>query len=212
MGVEFQAYSNLRTEPLPIEYRITHRSWTAKKKQEFHDSINEAPSDMRSLILAMNGVSTSPSGEYVFPAKNTSNDHMRVSVYEYYESKPDFINICWLTNTVYYKTPATQKYSCVCSYNSYRNFTQLLAKLNNGKPLTMPHLYPTGDDIIGAAECRKKLEALKELRHHFVQESWEPDATKDEDESKDKHKQSWFFKQFYTLISLGAECGLLCVY
>ncbi len=213
MGVDFQAYSNLRTEPLPIEYRITHRSWTAKEKQEFNESISQAPPDICSLILAMNGVSTSPSGEYVFPAKSTSNEEMRESVYEYYESKPDFINICWLTNTVYYKTPATQEYSCGRSYSGYGEFTQLLAKLNNGKQLTMPHSYTTGDDLIGAAECRQTLEDLKELRDHFVEDSWEPDATKeDEDESKDKHEESWFFKQFYTLISLAAECGLLCVF
>ncbi len=216
MGVDFHAYSNIRTEPLLTEFRVAHRRWTEKEKQELYNALNKSSSDIHSLILAVNGIIISPNGDYIFPEISKDSSEMKIKVYDYYEKKPDFITICWLTNTVYYNTPATQEYSCGRSYSGYGEFKQILAKLNKGKPLTMPHSCTTGNDLFSAEKCRQILGDLKELRHHFVQESWEPDVTKSygmtfEDDQEDKHEQSWFFKEFYTLISLAADCGIMYV-
>ena len=217
MGVDFHAYSNIRTEPLPTEFRIAHRRWTDKEKQEFQETLRSAPQDMCSLILATKGITTSPSGELVFPEISTGSEDLKDKAYDFYHETEEFITICWLTNTVYLKTPATQEYSCGRSYSGYGEFKQLLAKLNNGKPLTMPHSYTNGNDLISAEKCRQTLGELKALRHHFVPESWEPDVVQmsldpTEDDEPDKHNETWFFKEFCTLISLAADCGVMCVF
>ena len=215
MGVDFHAYSNIRTEPLPTEFRIAHRRWTDKEKQEFQETLRSAPQDMCSLILATKGITTSPSGELVFPEISTGSEDLKDKAYDYYHETEEFITICWLTNTVYLKTPETREYSCGRSYSGYGEFNQILAKLNKGKSLTMPHSCTTGNDLFSAEKCRQIFGDLKELRDHFVQESWEPDVAKtfglSEDDQEDKHEQSWFFKEFYTLISLAADCGIMYV-
>lgn len=218
MGVNFHAYSNVRTEPLPIEYRRTHRKWTETEKQRFHDVINQDTPERRLLLLAASGVRTVSSGELIFPEKIMFTDEMEEmeeKVLEHYEQTPDFIKLCFLTNTIYYKTPATHAYSCDSSYSSYSEFTELLAKLNNGEPLSIPQPFTTDYPLISAEKCRQILGDLKVLRHYFVQESWEPDLTMDFGLSKDDQEnkeESWFFKEFYTLISLGANCGLVCMF
>lgn len=219
MGVDFTAYSNLRTEPLPQEYRREQKSWSEDKKRNFIESMRFSTPDIQALLMAMYGVSRDPDGSFNFPLEIEPSNEEEEKARAPLPDKENSVHICYRSNTIYYKTPKTKEYSTGRSYSGYGEFIDILEKLNKGKPLK--YMPPSTDSApengtVKSDKARQCLESLQALRYHFVPDAWEPDINEHYyglgDQPCDRHEDTWFFKEFYTLMTVAVDNGLIHVY
>jgi hypothetical protein len=222
MGVDFFSYSNVRTEPIPRRFRATMKPVSNEQRKKMLKELLEAPREMRSLILTMSGAQVGPEG-LIVPDELDLSPEVRDEFYYTIGKEPDYLDVCWNTNTIYRKTPDTKRGTAGRSYSGYADFCRTLKELNK---LPLPYLPPSTDTApengyVNTEKCILCLQGLNMIRDHFVSPEWQPDAEKygnsDEhrfDESltdkKDNiHEDSWFFREFYSLMALGAESGFV---
>jgi hypothetical protein len=224
MGVDFHGYSRVKSEPVPEKYRATRKTISEIEKQKFKERLLWVAPEYYSLILAENGISQEPNGELIFPSIIEHSPELQNEFYEIYEKQNDFIMVNWNTNTIYRRTPDTKECLAERSYSGYGDFIEILKKLNKGP---MPYMPPSTDaapesGLVTPDKCLMCLQGLDKLRNYFVSESWEPDHIKynnhthaieviDEPDN-DIHQDSWFFSEFYTVMTLGADTGIVRIY
>lgn len=225
MGVDYYGYSNVRIEPIPAEFRPRIARWSAEKQAEFEHKYEATDHDVRPLILAMNGISRDHTGKFVYPieVKHDAEDAAD-AFYAKYCDEPNFIGVCWQKNRMYWKTEDTKKGCADRSYSGFGDFRALLHKLYNLPAHLAPYIPPSTDcapehGYIDTEQCMSCLRGLDKVRDTFVPKEWTPDPEKygiNTDHrfthtSDDIHQDSWFFREFYCVMTLGAEGGVVLV-
>jgi hypothetical protein len=222
MGVDFISYSNVRTEPIPSRFRATIKPVSNERRKEMLKQLLEAPRDMRSLILTISGAQLGPEG-LIVPDELDLSPEVRDEFYDTIGQEDDYLDVCWNTNTIYRTTPETKRGSADRTYSGYADFCRTLNELNK---LPLPYLPPSTDTApengyISTEKCILCLQGLNMVRDHFVSPEWQSDADKygnynshrfDDSltEKKDNiHEDSWFFREFYSMMALGAESGFV---
>lgn len=222
MGVDFLSYSNVRTEPIPSRFRATMKPVSNERRKEMLKELLEAPRDMRSLILTMSGAQLGPNG-LIVPDELDLSPKVRDEFYDTIGQEDDYLDVCWNTNTIYRSTPETKSGSASRSYSGYGDFYRDVNILNK---LPLPYMPPSTDiapenGFVNTEKCILCLQGLNMIRDHFVAPDWKPDAEKYgnssdhrfDDSLTDKkdniHEDSWFFREFYSMMTLGAESGFV---
>lgn len=224
MGVDFYGYSRVKAEPVPERFRAKRVPASAEKRRDLENRLRLAPYDVRCLILTLSGTSVGPEGQLIIPDDIEISEELRDEFYAMYRENKDFINVCWDTNIMYFKTADSKPGSAGRSYSGYGDFCTLLTKLNGGRPLSyMPPSTDTAPEngFVSAEKCLQCLQGLDLVRHHFVSAGFTADGGKygescdhrfKEDlvpKEDDIHGDSWFFREFYSLMTLGADGGIV---
>jgi hypothetical protein len=216
MGVDFLGYSYVRSEPIPTKYRSIKKSYALKEAERkyLEDEITKAPAYMRDLILAMTGVSIGTDGNYIMTEYCKISDELSEEFYSTIGSQTDFIGVCWQTNTIWQTTDLTRKTSCGRSYSGYSDFCDFLKDLNNGQFYLPPCTDRAPEcGFLTPERCNLCIQGLDRIRHHFVSNAWIPDyvSPKEVLPEDDLHDDSWFFREFYSTLSLGSESGVVLI-
>jgi hypothetical protein len=225
MGVDFTGYSNVKTEPLPSRFKPVINKQSEKDILEFEKELQKTPKEYRSLIMSIAGASYGVDGRIILPYEVKVPDEMCDEFYNTIGKEPDFIAVCWDTMTIYRRTPETRSGTSGRSYSGYGDFCRELKFLNNGP---LQYIPPDTDvapeyGFISTDKCLTCIQALDKIRHQLVSDSWQPDPEKycdcnnaryEEDFPKDddRNQESWFFREFYTVMSLGAESGFVRIH
>ena len=222
MGVDFYSYSNVRTEPIPSRFRATIKPVTNERRKEMLKELLATPREMRSLVLTITGAQLGPDG-LIVPDELDLPREVQDEFYETIGKEPDFLDVCWNTNTIYRSTPETKRGTAGRTYSGYGDFCRDLTILNK---LPLPYLPPSTDTApengyVSTEKCLLCLQGLNMVRDHYVAPDWKPDAEKYgestdhrfDDSLTDKkdniHDDSWFFREFYSMMALGAESGFV---
>jgi hypothetical protein len=223
MGVDYYSYSNVRTEPIPSRFRPTKKVVNNNKQQnELFKQISEIPPELKPFILGMMGAQLGPNG-LIIPDEIDILPEVRDEFYNTIGKEPDYIDVCWNTNIIYRSTPETKLGCASRSYSGYGEFCRDLDILNKHP---MPYMPPDTDvapeyGFISTDKCILCLQGLNQIRNHYVSPEWRPDPEKYgnssehrfNDDSIDKkddiHGDSWFFREFYSMMMLGAESGFV---
>jgi hypothetical protein len=219
MGVDFYGYSFVRTEPLPKKFRGEKRdpAELEAERRKLMASIRADP-EVASLVLVLSGASIGTDGRLIMPDTPVVSDELREEFYTTIGNEPDFLGVDWDTGIIWRSTEETKIASAGRSYSGYGDFRQCLRDLNGGRPLLyMPPSTDTAPEngYVSADRCRLCLEGLDRLRAHFVPADWKPnpeggDGDGDTVDDKDElHADSWFFRQFYTTMWIGAQSGMV---
>ena len=178
--------------------------------------------DERLLSLTLMGAQLTPDG-LIMPDELEISPELQDEFYNTIGKEEDFITACWLTNTIYRRTSDTKVGSAGRTYSGYADFCRILKTLNI---LPLPYLPPSTDTapengFVSTDKCIICLQGLNQVRDHFVSRSWQPDADKYgnstdhrfDDTLTDKkdniHEDSWFFREFYSMMALGTESGFV---
>ena len=223
MGVDFTGYSCVRTEPIHAKYRAKISRMSPEAQEDFTKDLLTLRRDEMALCMALNGVSRdAATGQLVFPEKIEIAEETQNAFYAEYEKNPDFLAVSWHKNKVYLKTADTKEASADRSYSGYGDFKQTLKELWKLPASAMHYLPPSTDCApeYGIAETDQALSCLRGLntvRAHFVAPDWVPDLVKygmSTDHRFDEkepciHADSWFFKEFYCVMSVAADGGIV---
>lgn len=222
MGVDFYSYSNVRTEPIPSRFRATKKTTSNEQRKDIlKDLLNISPEE-RTFVLTMMGAQFGPNG-LVMPDEISISPELQDEFYKTIGNEDNFIAVCWETNTIYRSTPETKRGSAGRSYSGYGDFRRELTKLNK---LPMPYMPPDTDvapeyGFVSTEKCILCLQGLNQVRDHFVSPEWQADSEKYGNSDKHRfddtiadkndniHEDSWFFREFYSMISLAAEAGIV---
>ena len=217
MGVDYYGYSCVRSEPIPAAYRPIISEWSAEEKAEFKAKYGAAPADVRPLLLAINGVSRDSRGGFVFPQRIETADTDEKAPFR---ADPNFLEVLWDRNIVYYKTAETVEGTAGRSYSGYGDFRKLVDSLAEDK-FYMPPSTDTAPEngFLTTTDCINCLRGLNTVRKHFVSDVWVPDPAKygndcahrfaDAGADDVNTEHSWFFREFYSVIHLGANGGFV---
>ncbi len=222
MGVDFFSYSNVRTEPIPSRFRATKKSITNEKRKDILKELLSMTRDERVLSLALMGAHLGPDG-LIIPDELELPREVQDEFYKTIGKEPDFLDVCWNTNTIYRSTPDTKRGTAGRTYSGYSDFCKDLTTLNK---LPMPYLPPSTDSApengyVNTEKCILCLQGLNMIRDHYVSPEWQPDADKYgnsdahrfdislTDKKDNIHDDSWFFREFYSMMALGAESGFV---
>lgn len=222
MGVDFYSNSNVRTEPIPSRFRATKKAISNEKRKDILKDLLSMTREERILSLTLIGAQLTPDN-VIIPDEIQLSPELRDEFYETIGKEPDFIDVCWETNTIYRSTPETKSGTAGRTYSGYGDFCRTLKELNK---LPMPYLPPSVDcapeyGFVSTEKCLLCLQGLNQVRDHFVSPSWVPDADKygnstdhrfdkdNVDKENNIHEDSWFFKEFYSMMALGAESGFV---
>lgn len=222
MGVDFFSFSNVRTEPIPSRFRATVKPISNEQRKDMLKKIIEAPSDIRALFLAMSGAQIGSNG-LIVPDELEISSELENEFYYTIGKEPDFLDVCWNTNTIYRSTPETKHGTAGRTYSGYADFCRDLNTLNK---LPLPYLPPSTDTApengyVNTEKCILCLQGLNMIRDHYVAPDWKPDAEKYgnsdahrfdnslTDKKDNIHDDSWFFREFYSMMALGAESGFV---
>jgi hypothetical protein len=222
MGVDFYSYSNVRTEPVPSRFRATKKSITNEKRKDILKNLLSMSRDERILSLTLMGAQITSEG-LIIPDELELPHEVQNEFYETIGKEPDFIDVCWNTNTIYRSTPETKSGSASRSYSGYGDFYRDVNILNK---LPLPYMPPSTDmapenGFVNTEKCILCLQGLNMVRDHYVSPEWQPDAEKYgnlsehrfdnslTDKKDNIHDDSWFFREFYSMITLGAESGFV---
>jgi hypothetical protein len=222
MGVDFYGYSRVRTEPVPNNFRALRTPLSPEERADIEESIRSAQPGLRALLMSTVGASYGPDGTLVIYDNVEISDETSDKFYKIYEKDENFLDVCWHTNTIYFATPDTKKASTGRSYSGYNDFCRELTRLNGGKPLAyMPPSTDTAPECgyVSSDKCLLCLQGLNSVRRFFISDSWKPDMNTYEallDDIKvstvdNIHVDSWFFREFYSAVSAGADSGYLAV-
>jgi hypothetical protein len=222
MGVDFYGYSNVRTEPVPNEFRALKTPLLPEERADIEESIRSAQPGLRELLMSTIGASYAPDGALIICDKVEISEETTEKLYNLYENNEDFLDVCWYTNTIYFATPYTMKASTGRSYSGYDDFCRELTRLNGGKPLA--YMPPSTDSapecgFVSTDKCILCLQGLNSVRKFFVSDSWLPDMKAHVTHLDDMivppvaaiHDDSWFFREFYSAVSAGADSGYLTI-
>lgn len=209
MGVDFNGFSNVRTEPIPIRFRATRKPVSNEKRENILKEIVNASPDMRGLIMVFLGVQVTANG-VIIPDKIEISSELQNEFYDTIGQEEDFLAVCWNTNTIYRSTPDTKSGSTGRSYSGYSEFYNNLNALNKSP---LPYLPPSTDvapecGFVNTEKCILCLQGLNTVRDHFVSPEWKGDSPFDDSLLK-KDDDSEFFCEFYSLMALGAESGFV---
>lgn len=222
MGVDFYSYSNVRTEPIPSRFRATIKPVSNERRKEMLKELLNTPHEMRSLVLTMTGAKLTSEG-LIVPDELELSSEIQDEFYNTIGKEPDFLAVCWNTNTIYRSTAETKRGSAGRSYSGYGDFCRDLTILNK---LPLPYMPPSTDTApengyVNTEKCILCLQGLNMVRDHYVSPDWKPDAEKygestdhrfDDsliDKKDNIHNDSWFFREFYSMMALGAESGFV---
>lgn len=222
MGVDFFSYSNVRTEPIPSRFRATKKPTTNEKRKDILKDLFNLSHDERTLVLTMMGAQLTPDG-LIVPDELEISPELQDEFYNTIGKEEDFITVCWDTNIIYRSTPETKTGTAGRTYSGYADFCRTLKSLNK---LPLPYLPPSTDiapenGIVSTDKCVLCLQGLNQVRDHFVSSDWKPDAdkygnsdihrfnTEIEDKENNIHDDSWFFREFYSMMALGADSGFV---
>ncbi len=222
MGVDFYSYSNVRTEPIPSRFRATKKSITNEKRKDILKDLLSMSRDERILSLTLMGAQLTSEG-LIIPDELELPHEIQDEFYKTIGIEPDFLDVCWNTNTIYRSTPETKSGSASRSYSGYGDFYRDVNILNK---LPLPYMPPSTDmapenGFVNTEKCILCLQGLNMVRDHYVAPDWKPDAEKYgestdhrfDDSLVDKkdniHDDSWFFREFYSMMALGAESGFV---
>jgi hypothetical protein len=222
MGVDFYSYSNVRTEPIPSRFRATKKATTNDKRKDILKQLLNMSQDERALSLTLLGAQLGPEG-LIIPDELSISPELQDEFYETIGKEPDFLDVCWDTNTIYRSTPDTKRGTAGRSYSGYGDFCRDLKVLNK---LPLPYMPPSTDTApengyVNTEKCILCLQGLNMVRDHYVSPDWKPDAEKYGNSSEHRfdksltdkkdniHDDSWFFREFYSMIALGAESGFI---
>jgi hypothetical protein len=222
MGVDFIGYSNVRTEPIPSRFRATKKSITNEKRKGILKDLLSMSRDERILSLTLMGAQLTSEG-LIIPDELELPHEIQDEFYKTIGIEPDFLDVCWNTNTIYRSTPETKSGSASRSYSGYGDFYRDVNILNK---LPLPYMPPSTDmapenGFVNTEKCILCLQGLNMVRDHYVAPDWKPDAEKYgnssdhrfDDSLVDKkdniHEDSWFFREFYSMMVLGAESGFV---
>jgi hypothetical protein len=222
MGVDFYSYSNVRTEPIPSRFRATKKSITNEKRKDILKDLLSMSRDERILSLTLMGAQLTSEG-LIIPDELELPHEIQDEFYKTIGIEPDFLDVCWNTNTIYRSTPETKSGSASRSYSGYGDFYRDVNILNK---LPLPYMPPSTDmapenGFVNTEKCILCLQGLNMVRDHYVAPDWKPDAEKFgestdhrfDDSLVDKkdniHDDSWFFREFYSMMALGAESGFI---
>lgn len=224
MGVDFISYSNVRTEPIPSRFRATKKPTNNILQKGLLKDINAMSSDERALVLSMMGAQLGSNG-LIMPDKLEISNKLQEEFYETIGNEEDFLDVSWQTNTIYRRTAETKKGSASRSYTGYSDFCRELNALNK---LSLPYMPPSTDTapengIVSTDKCILCLQGLNMIRDHYVSPEWKPDAeqygismehrfdTSLVNKEDDIHQDSWFFREFYSMMTLGTESGFIII-
>lgn len=222
MGVDFYSYSNVRIEPIPSRFRATKKPISNEKRKDILKDLFNLSHDERTLVLTMIGAQLTADG-LIMPDELEISPELQDEFYNTIGKEDDFITVCWETNTIYRRTADTKVGSAGRTYSGYADFCRDLKTLNK---LPLPYLPPSTDiapenGIVSTDKCVLCLQGLNQVRDHFVSSDWKPDADKygnsdahrfDNtlvDKTDNIHDDSWFFREFYSMMALGAESGFV---
>jgi hypothetical protein len=220
MGVDFISYSNIRTEPIPSRFRATKKPISNEKRKELLKELLSIPREMRGLVLTMSGAQLGPDG-LIMPDELELSSEIRDEFYNTIAKEDDYLDVCWETNIIYRSTPETKR---GCADRTYSGYADFCRELNNLNKLPLPYLPPSTDSapengFVSTDKCVLCLQGLNQVRDHYVSPDWKPDADKygnssdhrfDDtlvDKADNIHEDSWFFREFYSMMALGTESG-----
>lgn len=206
MGVDFGAYSQVVTKPVPQKYRATikppNKTMSRQEMVEHFSAPGASKDDIRGLVALarmMTGIGIDQqSGQDVYASEVTIPYEEEFGQY-LREHCPDYIGVQWRTNTTYHKSPDTNMVECGRSCGGYAEFIDCLTKFNGGRPLT--YMPPSTDSapeygIVSADKMLLCLQELRKHRKHFVPDDWvysARDADSAFDETPQLHNSTWFF-------------------
>ena len=222
MGVDFYSYRNVRTEPIPSRFRATKKAVSNEKRKNILKDLLTMSQDERTLVMTMLGAQIGVDG-FIIPDEIELSPELQNEFYETIGREDDFLDVCWNTNTIYRSTPDTKRGTAGRTYSGYADFCRDLKALNK---LPLPYLPPSTDTApengyVSTEKCILCLQGLNMIRDHYVSPEWQPDSEKYgnsdahrfDDSLTDKkdniHGDSWFFREFYSMMALGAESGFV---
>ena len=222
MGVDFYSNSNVRTEPIPSRFRATKKSISNEKRKDILKDLLTMSRDERVLSLTLMGAQLTSDG-LIIPDEIELSPELRDEFYNTIGKETDYLDVCWETNTIYRSTPDTKSVAAGRSYSGYADFCRNLVALNK---LPLPYMPPSTDTapeygFVTTDKCVLCLQGLNMIRDYYVSPEWQPDAEKYgnsdahrfdnslNDKKDNIHDDSWFFREFYSMIALGAESGFV---
>lgn len=191
MGVDFTSYSRVKSEPVPERFRA----------KRLPVSVSDAD-------------------------RKDFDNELRYEFYGTIGREEDFITVNWDTNIIYRKTPETKIGSASRSYDGYGEFLSKLTKLNGGHRSYMPpdtDIAPE-NGIVSTERCITCLQGLERVRSHFVSPSFVADPekygnsyehrlyTESVPEEDNIHDDSWFFREFYSMMSVATDSGIVSIW
>jgi len=209
MGVDFNGFSNVRSEPIPSRFRATRKPVSNEQREKILKDIVSAAPEMRGLIMTLLGVQATVNG-VIIPDEISISSELHDEFYDTIGQEEDFLAVSWDTNTIYRSTPDTKSGSTGRSYSGYSEFCKNLNALNK---IPLPYLPPSTDvapenGFVNTEKCILCLQGLNIVRDHFVSPEWKGDYPIDDSLLK-KDDDSEFFCEFYSLMALGAESGFV---
>jgi len=206
MGVDFNSFSRVKIEPVPQKYHATF----GKREKRLSPLL-------KTLALSF----------YNYQ----DDDEIKLSehVNEFYEtiaSEEDFIAVNWNENIMYKKTKETRVTGCGRSYGGYWSFCRQIEDLYTGPSF---YMLPSTDvppdyGVVSPDKCIACLDVLNNVKEHFVSKNFQPDVEKygscvnhrfhnEIVPIEDRiHEESWFFREFYTMLSVACDDGVATVF
>lgn len=226
MGVDFTGYSRVKSDPVPDRFRTKRKPVSEEDTKRFETKLLETPHDLRAFVMVMSGASYSQNGKVILPDVIEIAQELKDELYEIMEKEEDYICISWETNTIYRRTPETKQGSAGRSYSGYGDFRKVLFELNGGR---LPYMPPDTNvapenGIVSTERCITCLQGLERLKHHFVSPSFVADpekygiscdhrfSDKDVPAEDNINPDSWFFREFYSMMSVASDGGIVVIY
>jgi len=207
MGIDFIGYSRVKTEPVPerLRAKINPISKIAIKDLNL-DTMNLVGGDAEGMIFV------SPENEYEI------SQELQQEFYETIGAEEDFITVDWCTNIIYRKTAGSKICRTGRSYSGYFDFCNEIDQQN--QLVYMPQL----DGILSTHSCIECLQGLETVKKHFVSDefvadpekygnSWDHRFNNNLVPAKENiHNDSWFFREFYSMMSVAADGGIVKIF
>jgi hypothetical protein len=224
MGVDFTSYSRVKTEPVPERFRA--RAYPISKKDiiKFEKELQDVPLEMRSLVMVLQGASYNAEGNIIMTSNYKISDELRDEFYEIYTNDEEFITVDWITNIIYKTTEESKSGTTGRSYSGYYDFCKLVQNLNKGMYMPPSVDSPPENGIVLTASSIDCLNGLEEVKKYFVSDTFKADSEKYGNsidhrfDSKivpsedDIHQESWFFREFYSMMTLAADGGIVKIF
>ncbi len=220
MGVLFIAYSFLVTEPVPLQFRASWKAVSEAYRVNIEKDLKAMPSDVASLCMYSLGVSRDASGRLVIPDERVQNEDAETLFYETIGASTDFVTVDWTSNTFWRATGDSREAVAGRSYGGYGSFVgEVEAAFGRARQgFYMPPATDCAPEmgIVSTERCLQCLRTLEAVRSKWVSDVWTPGpgrpfkteeglAAPVLDSEEDLREDSWFFREFFTAMSLAAN-------
>lgn len=210
MGVDFYAYSYVRTEPVPARFRAERKVMSDSDRLKFERELVRLSREEQALVMCINGMSRDADGRLIVPEETTLSDELRTEFYNTIAAEDNFLHVDWATNTIWRTTEDTKFADAGRTYSGYGEFFKGVREFYGARSdFYMPPSTDSAPEngLVNTERCQQCLRTLDVVRRNYVSDAWKPEAdvSVPEEEEEGPHADSWFFRQFYTAVALAAN-------